>query len=1121
MVDVSRWLAEQGLEQHAEAFAQNGIAGDILHELTDADLKELGLNLGDRKRLLKAIAALPAPGLARDKAEAAGRTAPPLEARDAERRQLTVLFCDLVGSTELSGRLDPEEMSEVIRAYHRGCADVIRRWDGYVAKYMGDGVLAYYGWPRAHEDDAERAVRAGLELAKAVGQQTASDGTKLAARIGVATGQVVVGELIGEGAAQEEAVVGETPNLAARLQAVAAPGTVVIAANTRRLVGGVFELDDLGVQRLKGFAEPVLGWGVVGERGAEGRFEARQTASLTPLVGREEEIALLLRRWQQARDGEGQVVLLSGEPGIGKSRLVRELRGRLEGEPHIRLLYQCSPHHTTSPLHPLIVQLERAAAVERDDQPQAKLTKLEALLARGTDKLDQVVPLIAALLSIPTSGRYPLPELTPQRQKQRTLEVLVDQLDGLAGAQPVLLAYEDVHWIDPTTQELLGLTIERIQRLPVLALITFRPEFIPPWAGQPHVSALALTRLGRREGSALVSRVVGNKALPAEVAAQIVAKTDGVPLFVEELTKTVLESGLLTDAGDRYELVGPLPPLAIPSTLHDSLLARLDRLAPVKEIAQIGAAIGREFSYELLKAVTEQPETELQTALDQLVSSELVFRRGAPPKATYSFKHALVQDVAYSTLLKSRRQQLHGRIAHVLEQRFPGTAATQPELLAHHFTEARQIEPAVGYWRKAGERAAARSANLEAIRHLTRGLEALGTLPESPERDHRELAFQIAIGTPLIAVHGYSAPQTGAAFSQARALCERLGEAEPLVATLSGEFVYYFVRGDYPVMRRLADEARQVSERLPNPMVRLASHRLAGITAMHFGSFPEARSEFEAILGLYDASEHRSQPVHYVHDPKVSALTYLAPVLWILGFPEQARRSSVAAFRCAAELDQANLTAHVHNFAGAGLDELLGDVSAVRGHADSIIQLADRHNLGYWRLNGLILRGWAMVREGAAEPGIALMRQNASDRAALGVSWYQSRYLCMLAEAYARLGQAEPGLRAIAEGKDLVARNDEHMWEAELDRVEGDLLKVQGALRPDIEACFARAIAVTRQQGAKSLELRAVSSLAGLWRDQGRHAEARDLLAPVYGWFTEGFDTADLIEAESLLDALA
>jgi predicted ATPase len=466
-------------------------------------------------------------------------------------------------------------------------------------------------------------------------------------------------------------------------------------------------------------------------------------------------------------------------------------------------------------------------------------------------------------------------------------------------------------------------------------------------------------------------------------------------------------------------------------------MARLDRLAPVKEVAQIGAVIGRQFSHELLAAVAPMSANQLGDALEQLVNSELVFRRGAPPDATYSFKHALVQDVAYSSLLKSRRQQFHGRIAHVLEERLPETAATQPELLAHHFTEAHQIERAVGYWLKPGERAAALSANLEAIRHLTRGLEALATLPESPERDRRELAFQIAIGTPLIAVHGYAAPQTGAAFSRARALCERLGEAESLVATLSGEFVHYFVRGDYPVMQRLADEARQVLDRLPNPVVRLASHRLAGITAMHFGAFPEARSEFEAILCLYDASEHRSQPVHYVHDPKVSALTYLAPVLWILGFPEQARRSSVAAFRCAAELDQANLTAHVHNFAGAGLDELLGDVSGVRGHADSILQLADRHNLRYWRLNGLILRGWAMVREGAAEPGIALMRQNASDRAALGVGWYQSRYLCMLAEAYARLGQAEPGLRAIAEAKDLVARNDEHMWEAELDRVEG------------------------------------------------------------------------------------
>jgi predicted ATPase len=558
--------------------------------------------------------------------------------------------------------------------------------------------------------------------------------------------------------------------------------------------------------------------------------------------------------------------------------------------------------------------------------------------------------------------------------------------------------------------------------------------------------------------------------------------------------------------------------LALPATLHASLLARLDRLGPAaKQVAQTGAAIGREFSYELVGAVAGRNERELQNELARLVTSELLLQSGAPPGSVYTFKHALVQDAAYSTLLHSDRQQLHARIAEVVERRFP---EREPELLAHHLTEARQSERAISYWLKAGERAAERSANLEAIRHLTRGLEALKTLPESPERDRRELSFQIAVGTPLIAVHGYSAAQTGAAYSRARVLCERLGEAEPLVATLSGEFVYYFVRGDYRMMRRLIDEARRVSERLPNPVIRLASHRLAGITAMHFGAFPEAQSEFEAILQLYDARQHRSQPVHYIHDPKVSALTYLALVLWIRGLPEEARRSSNEAFRCAVELDQANLTAHVHNFAGAGLDELLGDVAGVRAHAEAIIELADRHNLGYWRVNGLILRGWAMVQEGATEAGIALMRQNAAIRAAQGVGWYQARYLCMLAAAYARVGQAEPGLRVIAEAKALVAANDEHMWEGELDRIEGELKQVQGASATEIETCFARAMAIARTQGAKSLELRATRDLARLWHDQGRHRDARALLAPAFGWFNEGFETADLRATKALLDEL-
>ena len=578
-MDIAAWLRELGLEHYAQVFQENDIASAVLPELTDQDLKSLGVSLGHRRLLLKAIRALADNQAGKSSAESAhAPDTPPQPAlrTEAERRQLTVMFVDLVGSTELAARLDPEDMGGVIRVYQGCCAEVVRRWDGHVAKYMGDGVLAYFGWPQAHEDEAERAVRAGLAMVAALARLETTAGEPLAARVGIATGLVMVGELIGEGAAREEAVVGETPNLAARLQTLAAPGSVVISQATRRLLGGLFDLEDLGPKSLKGFAEPLAAWRVEGEGQAEGRFEARQTAGLTPLVGRDEEIALLLRQWQQVKDGEGHIVLLSGEPGIGKSRLVREVRERLKDEPHVRLLYQCSPHHTTSPLHPSIEQLERAAAFGRDDPPAARLQRLEKLLARGTDRPEQAVPLIAALLGLSTEGRYPALDLTPQRQKQLTLAALVEQLEGLAAAQPVLLAYEDMHWSDPTTQELLGLTIERLQRLPVLLLITYRPEFSPPWPSQPHVSALALSRLGRREGAAMVEQVVKDKALPAEVAAQIVAKTDGVPLFVEELTKAVLESGLLKDAGDHYVLAGPLPPLALPSTLHE-LAARPPR----------------------------------------------------------------------------------------------------------------------------------------------------------------------------------------------------------------------------------------------------------------------------------------------------------------------------------------------------------------------------------------------------------------------------------------------------------------------------------------------------------------------------------------------------------------
>lgn len=617
----------------------------------------------------------------------------------AERRQLTVMFCDLVNSTVLSARLDPEDMRDVLRAYHNGCASVSKRFEGFVAKYMGDGVLVYFGYPHAHEDDAERAVRAGLVLVETIGATALplSVELKLQMRVGIATGLVVVGDLIGTGAAQEEAVVGETPNLAARLQGLAAPNSVVIAADTRRLTGGLFEYRDLGPSTLKGFADPVRAWQVVGPSTIESRFEALHAAgTTTPLIGRDEELDLLMRRWQQAKEGEGRVVLLSGEPGIGKSRVTEAIEERLSGEPHFRLRFFCSPYHGETALHPIVSQLEHAAGFERDDNAERRLAKLEAILAPSTKDTKQATALLADLLSI-GGDRYPPPNLNPQRRKEETLEVLFAQAAGLAAHRPVLMIFEDVHWIDPISLELLELTVERIPSLRVLLVITLRPEFQSPWTGDAHVTTLELNRLGRRHGAELVKRLTGNKQLPSAILDQITAHADGVPLFVEELTKAVLESGLLSDAGDRYVLTGPVPPLAIPTTLHASLMARLDRLAPIREVAQIGAAIGREFSYELLAALVPLPESTLQEAVDRLVQSELVFRRGRPPGATYTFKHALIRDAAYATLLRSRRQELHARIAKVLEDRFPETVELHPEILAHHWSQAGLVEKAAFY----------------------------------------------------------------------------------------------------------------------------------------------------------------------------------------------------------------------------------------------------------------------------------------------------------------------------------------------------------------------------------------------------------------------------------------
>src|SRR5262245_24827602 len=782
-MDVGGWLRSLGLDRYEAAFRDNEINEQVLASLTQEDLKEIGVGpVGHRRMLLEAIAALHADkgGNALSADAANTSSAPSISPEDrAERRQVTVMFCDLVGSTALSTRMDPEDLREVISTYQNSVAVTVGRFGGFVARYIGDGVLAYFGYPQAHEHDAERAVRTGLALVEEVPKLKTAAGVPMQVRVGIATGLVVVGDLIGGGSVHEHEVVGETPNLAARLQALAEPGTAVISSSTRRLTGGLFNYRDLGTVVLKGFAETVPAWQVLGVSPAESRFEALR-ASTTPLVGRGEETDLLLRRWERAKGGEGSVVLLAGEPGIGKSRIAETVLERLSGEPHTRLRLFCSPYHQDAPLYPSIAQLERAAGFRRDDTHEQRLTKLEAVLALAANDLGEAAPLLAGLLSIPIGDRYPALDLTPQKRKEKTLRTLVAQVEGLAARQLVLLVVEDAHWADPTSLELFELIVERASSLPLLAIVTFRSEFVPPWVGRPQVTLISLSRLPRRLRGEMIAHVTGGKVLPQEIADQIIDRTDGVPLFIEELTKAVVESGLLVEAGGRYVATGPVAPLAIPTSLQESLLARLDRLAPTSDVAQIAAALGRQFSHELIRAVAAMPRQQLDDALAQLVNAELIFRRGTPPDAEYTFKHALVQEAAYSTLLRSRRQQIHARVAGTFEHQFPDIVMAQPALLARHCTEAGLAEKAVVYWLKAGQQSLARSATTEAAAQLRKGLDALDGLPDGPGRQQLELDLQIELGYALMAAKGHSAPEVGAAFARARALAEQADRPEYL-----------------------------------------------------------------------------------------------------------------------------------------------------------------------------------------------------------------------------------------------------------------------------------------------------------------------------------------------------
>ena len=1117
--DLAEWLGRHGLDQYAQTFAENNIEYSVLPDLTEDDLEKLGVSLGHRKKLLRAIEASTAAREPADTITAVSDSPSVAQQREAELRQITVMFCDLVGSTQLSEKLDPEELRVLIDAYRQACSTAIRRYGGEVASYAGDGVMAFFGWPRAHEDDAARAVHAALDTLSAV--TNISGPVSLASRVGVCTGLVVVRDTGAGGTGGAMDAVGETPNIAARLQTLANPNAVLISASTKLLISAAFDLQDLGPQEIKGVAKPIHVYRVLAAKSIASRFETSHGGSLTPLTGRMIELSLFLDRWQKAKEAEGQVILLSGVPGVGKSRLIHELKSSIQHEPHFLMSHQCSSYHSQSAFFPIIEQIKQATQVTTRDSNADKLTKLKAYFASSTEDSTELALLAANLLSIPTENNHELSQLTPQQIKNRTITKLVDMLLALSAQRPTLCVFEDVHWLDPSTLELLELAISRIVHARILIVVSGRPEFRPAWFTRADVTMHSLTRLSRNEVIAMIRDLLRGETMPQKIVDEIIDKADGVPLFIEELTSSIQRAPLRARLQENdFKRTTPSPTFKVPETLHDALMERLDRVAPGHRAAQTAAVIGREFSYDLLSFATGIGGDDLNSALSVLEGADVIHRVDISPSVRFAFKHVLLRDAIYNSLLKAKRQEIHADIAAILETHFNELVESQPEILAYHYGEAGDHQMAVKYWRASGLRAFAHSANIEAIAHFRKALEVLAALPETPMRNEQESEIQLALGIPLIAVRGYAAAETREAFARARALCLKLDNAPNYFQALFGLWGHSWMGGKHDEALNMANEFLSRSRASADPIPSMVAHRVMGSTLLTVGEFQPAREHFEQTIALSDVRD--KQPLYslYMVEPRAASILLLSWDLWLLGYPDQSLSRVSEALSLAKGLSQPYTIAFAHYMTSV-VHLLRGDPDRALASAEESLEMSREQRFSLYETLSMISRGRALGELGRLGEAKTEIKRGIDEARRSGVGFMLPMMESWRADIHAQSGDNEAALsiveQTLSDLNDVTGR----AWEAELYRQRAQLLlALNGARVSEAEAYLKDAIVIARRQSAKSLELRAASTLAALWRVQERFDEARGLIEPIYGWFDEGTDTADLRRARDIRVAL-